>query len=136
MGLDMYLFVKRPHETGKGLSTGACGGLFGIVPDIGDGTEIGYWRKFYELDSFLGHSEDEFELTREEVENALEFVQDHLVAFDEGKDLDWDEFYDTYGFEPADEWDRYKWEDSVGIFENALKLMDTEDAKVFYCRWY
>lgn len=132
----MYLYIKRPHETGEGLSTGACSGLFGIVPAIGEGTEIGYWRKFYALDEFLGHVEDEFELTRQEIEDALEFVNDHLAAFKAGEDLDDYDFYDTYGFERADDWEMYKWEKSVEIFEKALEYIDNEDAKVFYVRWY
>lgn len=137
MGLDMYLYIRRPHETGEGLSTGACHGLFGLVPAIGKGTEIGYWRKFYALDNFLGrNSENEFELSREEVENALEFVEDTLATNKAGEGLDYNEFYDTYGCEPIDEWDLYKWEDSVEIFKKALEYIDKEDAKVFYVRWY
>ena len=52
MGLDQYLKAKTNSVKHKP-STGACGGLFPLAPSDNGTTEIGYWRKAYDVSDYL-----------------------------------------------------------------------------------
>ena len=52
MGLDQYLRAKTKSVKQKS-SRGACDGLFPIAPANKGTTEIGYWRKAYDVSDYL-----------------------------------------------------------------------------------
>ena len=55
MGLDQYLRAKTKSVKQKS-SRGACDGLFPIAPANKGTTEIGYWRKAYDVSDYLDKS--------------------------------------------------------------------------------
>ena len=52
MGLDQYLKARTKTVEHKSCR-GACGGLFPIAPKDNGTTEIGYWRKAYDVSDYL-----------------------------------------------------------------------------------
>ena len=52
MGLDQYLRARTKTVEHKSCR-GACGGLFPIAPKDYGTTEIGYWRKAYDVSDYL-----------------------------------------------------------------------------------
>ena len=125
MGLDMYLEAKRKNPAKVGL-TGACGGLIPLAPKS-DNEEIGYWRKNYSLSEFLweelGITDNDncvpFEMSEPQIKDAIEFCENCIRK------------------NPCPNWiDKREWEQSLGVFKNALELVQKEQAQIFYREWY
>ena len=69
MGLDQYLRAKTKSVKQKS-SRGACDGLFPIAPANKGTTEIGYWRKAYDVSDYLRQVleiSDDFNLEDKEI---------------------------------------------------------------------
>ena len=145
MGLDQYLLAK--FKEGKKVETdnltGACGGLFGIAPRS-DKTEIGYWRKFYKLDGLVEEYYEEnlaegqegyetmnckdIELSKKFCQEMMDYAKEEIAEIIEWHDGEPEEDNEDY-------WNLRDWESTAEIFEKAIKLIDEEDAKIFYKYW-
>lgn len=142
MGLDMYLSVKTKTK-GNGLR-GAAGGLIGICPsteETDDSIEVGYWRKFYELDDYLidllsyrEPNDVEYNCVPLEMDQSeLNEVIDYLTQMIDEKDL---YMRNSWGWDSREEYEEYL-EESIGMFRKALSYLTTDpDARVYYMRWY
>lgn len=125
MGLDMYLEANYEKMSFEGLR-GACGGLMPWAPKSKN-EEIGYWRKNYELSSFMREllelTEDDNcvpkEMSIQDLEEALLFAEDCVKC------------------NPCPNWiNDIEWNETVDIFENAISLIKKENAKIYYREWY
>lgn len=140
MGLDMYLEVKRAKgpEGQTGL-TGACGGLFGLAP-ASDNEEVGYWRKFYELDNFISnlqHRESEdnaeaVELTTAQLFAIMQYCVEKANDFVKGEDIT---EYEANGDLLDYEYTVAQWTDAANTFGKALQMALNGDT-VYYRNWY
>ena len=140
MGLDMYLEVKRVKETGKpkGL-TGACGGLFGIAP-ASENEEVGYWRKFYDLDRYISELQ---ERTEDDNCEAIELDAAQLIDIANycaamARDFVAENAVDDWVADDEGTWYEQRvmeWVDAATTFTQAA--MDAMNGDVFYYRnWY
>ena len=89
MGLDQYLKARTKTVEHKSCR-GACGGLFPIAPKDNGTTEIGYWRKAYDVSDYLRQVlEINEQLERNKFENEYERAdwQNVVTAFTKAKEI-------------------------------------------------
>lgn len=127
MGLDQYLRAKTKSVKQKS-SRGACDGLFPIAPANKGTTEIGYWRKAYDVSDYLRQVleiYDDFNLEDKEISyNKVVEIIDYA-----NEKLERDKFDSEY--EKAD------WQNVVSAFTKAKRILDNDpDAQIYYMEWY
>ena len=127
MGLDQYLRARTKTVAQKP-SRGAFDGLFPIAPASKDTTEIGYWRKAYDVSDYLRNVlevDDEFNLEDKEIsyDKVLEILD---YANDK---IDSNDF--EYEYELRD------WQKVVTAFTKAKEILENDpDAEIYYLEWY
>lgn len=127
MGLDQYLRA-RTNTIEQKSSRGACGGLFPIAPADKGTTEIGYWRKAYDVSDYLRQVleiYDDFNLEDKEISyNKVVEIIDYA-----NEKLERDKFDSEY--EKAD------WQNVVSAFTKAKRILENDpDAQIYYMEWY
>ena len=127
MGLDQYLKAKTNSVKHKP-STGACGALFPLAPSDNGTTEIGYWRKAYDVSDYLRQVleiYDDFNLEDKEISynKVVEIIDYANEQFERNK------------FES--EYERTDWQDVVTAFTKAKEILENDpDAEIYYMEWY
>lgn len=148
MGLDQYLIAKtKTRENKPEEHTGACGGLFDIIPTtVLDHIEIGYWRKAYDqgqlIESIVSHGKDEHGnilIMAEEIDKinkeARRILRTHKFNREDGNDetLDDPNFRSRYYTWMS----KRKWKDTIKFFREAKKIMKEDpEAEIYYHEWY
>ena len=127
MGLDQYLRAK-PKSVKQKSSRGACDGLFPIAPANKGTTEIGYWRKAYDVSDYLRQVleiYDDFNLEDKEISyNKVVEIIDYA-----NEKLERNKFDSEY--EKAD------WQNVVSAFTTAKRILENDpDAQIYYMEWY
>lgn len=127
MGLDQYLIAKTKSVKQKS-SRGACDGLFPIAPANKGTTEIGYWRKAYDVSDYLRQVleiYDDFNLEDKEISyNKVVEIIDYA-----NEKLERNKFDSEY--EKAD------WQNVVSAFTTAKRILENDpDAQIYYMEWY
>ena len=127
MGLDQYLRAKTKSVKQKS-SRGACDGLFPIAPANKGTTEIGYWRKAYDVSDYLRQVleiYDDFNLEDKEISyNKVVEIIDYANEQLERNKIE-------IGYERVD------WQDVVTAFTKAKQILDNDpDAEIYYMEWY
>ena len=144
MGLDQYCLAKRAREAKAEVDnlTGACGGLFPFAPKS-DKTQIGYWRKFYALDDYIQeikgyntNSKNWGEMNCKDIRLSKENVQKLI----DHSQWEIEEILDHWeGEVPSDDsedyWDLRDWEHTIDVFKEALDLINSEGAEIYYKYW-
>jgi len=127
MGLDQYLRAKTKSVKQKS-SRGACDGLFPLAPKDNGKTEIGYWRKAYDVSDYLRQVleiYDDFNLEDKEISyNKVVEIIDYA-----NEKLERNKFDSEY--EKAD------WQNVVSAFTTAKRILENDpDAQIYYMEWY
>ena len=126
MGLDQYLRAKTKSVKQKS-SRGACDGLFPIAPANKGTTEIGYWRKAYDVSDYLRQVleiYDDFNLEDKEISyNKVVEIIDYA-----NEQLERNKFESEY--------ERADWQDVVTAFAKAKEILENDpDAEIYYMEW-
>lgn len=127
MGLDQYLRAKT--KSVKQISSrGACDGLFPLAPKDNGKTEIGYWRKAYDVSDYLRQVleiYDDFNLEDKEISyNKVVEIIDYA-----NEKLERNKFDSEY--EKAD------WQNVVSAFTTAKRILENDpNAQIYYMEWY
>ena len=127
MGLDQYLRAKTKSVKQKS-SRGACDGLFPLAPKDNGKTEIGYWRKAYDVSDYLRQVleiYDDFNLEDKEISyNKVVEIIDYA-----NEKLERNKFDSEY--EKAD------WQNVVSAFTTAKRILENDpNAQIYYMEWY
>lgn len=127
MGLDQYLRARTKLVEQKP-SRGACDGVFPIGPANKSTTEIGYWRKAYDVSDYLRQVleiYDDFNLEDKEISyNKVVEIIDYA-----NEKLERDKFESEY--------ERADWQDVLTAFTMAKWILDNDpDARIYYMEWY
>ena len=127
MGLDQYLRA-RTNTIEQKSSRGACGGLFPLAPKDNGKTEIGYWRKAYDVSDYLRQVleiYDDFNLKDKEIPyNKV----NEIIGY-ANEQLERNKFEN--GYERAD------WQDVVTAFTKAKEILENDpNAEIYYMEWY
>ena len=127
MGLDQYLKARTKTVEHKSCR-GACGGLFPIAPKDNGATEIGYWRKAYDVSDYLRQVlelYDDFNLEDKEISyNKVVEIIDYA-----NEQLERNKFESEY--------ERVDWQDVVTAFTKAKEILENDpDAEIYYMEWY
>lgn len=136
MGLDQYCWAESSKRKTTEI-TGACGGLFPCAPDPGDRTELGYWRKAYNVHNLMykvlrGYQEirdaegpwadvncREVRMMPDEIEEILKTAQKKARRI------------------RKDAWERQDWLKTVQVMKEAKQLLQEDpEAKIYYYIWY
>ena len=151
MGLDAWLMAKTKarQNTDENSATGACSGLFGIIPTaVADAVELCYLRKGYDQSQLLCEcgtcssdgSDDGFtwHFTKSDIEWLLEEAR-HILATHrfnaDGEDLTDDDprfTSDNYTW-----MSKSKWEDLIKGLEEAKSILEEDpEADIYYHEWF
>ena len=127
MGLDQYLKARTKTVEHKSCR-GACGGLFPLAPADNGTTEIGYWRKAYDVSDYLRQVleiYDDFNLEDKEISyNKVVEIIDYA-----NEQLERNKFESEY--------ERTDWRDVVTAFTKAKEILENDpDAEIYYMEWY
>lgn len=127
MGLDQYLRARTKTVKHKSCR-GACGRLFPIAPKDNGTTEIGYWRKAYDVSDYLRQVleiYDDFNLEDKEISyNKVVEIIDYA-----NEQLERNKFENEY--------ERADWQDVVTAFTKAKEILENDpDAEIYYMEWY
>ena len=127
MGLDQYLKARTKTVEHKSCR-GACDGLFPIAPKDNGTTEIGYWRKAYDVSDYLRQVleiYDDFNLEDKEISyNKVVEIIDYA-----NEQLERNKFESEY--------ERADWQDVVTAFTKAKEILENDpDAEISYMEWY
>lgn len=127
MGLDQYLRARTKLVEQKS-SRGACDGVFPIGPANRGTTEIGYWRKAYDVSDYLRQVleiYDDFNLEDKEISyNKVVEIIDYA-----NEKLERDKFESEY--------ERADWQDVITAFTMAKWILEKDpDAQIYYMEWY
>ena len=127
MGLDQYLKAKTNSVKHKP-STGACGGLFPLAPSDNGTTEIGYWRKAYDVSDYLRQVLERYDdVNLEDKEISYNKVVEIIDYANE--QLERNKFENEY--------ERADWQDVVTAFTKAKEILENDPvAEIYYMEWY
>lgn len=149
MGLDAWLMAKTKarQNTDENSATGACSGLFGIIPTaVADAVELCYLRKGYDQQQLIydiisgGEYEDyTVHLTKENVDKLLEEAQRILSThtFDEEDESDLTEDDPEFESDSYTWRSKSKWQDLIKGLEEAKNILEEDPtADIYYHEWF
>ena len=150
MGLDAWLMAKTKTEesTDENSATGACSGLFGIIPTaVADAVELCYLRKGYDQQQLLHEygnpSDDDEDFTWHYNKSDLEMMLEEATRILTTHKFDEEDGYDLTEDDPKFTSDfgtfisKTKWEKLIAGLKKALEIINKDpDADIYYHEWF
>lgn len=136
MGLDQYCWAKSSKRKATEI-TGACGGLFPCALTTGDRTELGYWRKAYNVHNLMYRVLRGYKEIREAEGPFADINCREIPMMPDEIDKILKTAKKKAERAPKDSWEWQDWANTVQVMQEAKKLLQEDpEAKIYYYIWY